>query len=46
MGAVQAFAGDPNYAPYGEARQNGSVSRLHVIDNTDLAGMIDYLTKV
>jgi uncharacterized protein (DUF1330 family) len=45
MEAVQAFAGDPDYAPYAEARQNGSVSRLHVIDNTDLAGMIDYLPK-
>jgi len=45
MEAVQAFAGDPDYAPHAEARQNGSVSRLHVIDNTDLAGMIDYLSK-
>jgi uncharacterized protein (DUF1330 family) len=45
MEAVQAFAGDPDYAPYAEARQNGSVSRLHVIDDTDLAGMIDYLPK-
>ena len=45
MEAVQAFAGDPDYAPYAEARQNGSVSRLHVICNTDLAGMIDYLPK-
>jgi uncharacterized protein (DUF1330 family) len=45
MEAVQAFAADPDYAPYAEARQNGSVSRLHVIDNTDLAGMIDYLPK-
>ena len=45
MKAVQAFAGDPDYAPYAEARQAGSVSRLHVIDNTDLAGMIDYLPK-
>jgi uncharacterized protein (DUF1330 family) len=45
MEAVQAFAADPVYAPYAEARQNGSVSRLHVIDNTDLAGMIDYLPK-
>lgn len=45
MEAVQAFAGDPEYAPYAEARQKGSVSRLHVIDDTDLAGGIPYLAK-
>ena len=45
MEAVQSFAQDPDYAPYGEARQKGSVSRLHVIDDTDLAGAIPYLEK-
>ena len=45
MEAVQAFASDPEYAPYAEARQAGSVSRLHVIDDTDVAGTIPYLTK-
>ncbi|MCK4866836.1 MAG: DUF1330 domain-containing protein [Alphaproteobacteria bacterium] len=45
MEAVQAFAGDPDYAPYGKARQAGSVSRFHVIDNTDVAGTIPYLPK-
>jgi len=45
MEAVQAFAGSPEYAPYGEARQAGSVSRLRVIDDTDLAGAIPYLPK-
>jgi uncharacterized protein (DUF1330 family) len=45
MEAVQAFAGDPAYAPYAEARQAGSVSRLHVLDDTDVAGTIDYLPK-
>lgn len=45
MDAVQAFAGDPEYAPFAEARQAGSVSRLHVIDDTDLAGTIPYLAK-
>jgi len=45
MAAVQAFAEDPDYAPYAEARQKGSVTRLHVIDNTDVAGTIDYLPK-
>lgn len=45
MEAVQAFAGDPEYAPYGAARQAGSVSRLHVIDDKDAAGTIPYLSK-
>ena len=45
MEAVRAFAADPEYAPYGEARQKGSISRLHVIDDTDLAGTIPYLPK-
>lgn len=45
MEAVQAFAADPDYAPYGEARQKGSIGRLHVIDDTDLAGAIPYLPK-
>jgi uncharacterized protein (DUF1330 family) len=45
MEAVQAFAGDPAFAPYAEARQAGSISRLHVIDDTDVAGTIPYLPK-
>jgi uncharacterized protein (DUF1330 family) len=45
MDAVQAFANDPEYAPYGKARRDGSVSRLHVIDDTDVAGAIPYLPK-
>jgi uncharacterized protein (DUF1330 family) len=45
MEAVQAFVGDPEYAPYGEARQKGSVSGLHVIDDADLAGTLPYLPK-
>lgn len=45
MEAVQAFASDPDYAPYAEARQAGSISRLHVLDDTDVAGTIPYLTK-
>ena len=43
--ALQAFAGDPDYAPYGQARQAGSVSTFHVIDDTDAAGTIPYLPK-
>ena len=45
MEAVQAFASDPTYAKYLQARQAGSISRLHVIDDTDVAGTIPYLPK-
>ena len=41
--ALDAFAADPDYAPYGKARQAGSVSNFHVIDDTDIAGAIPYL---
>jgi uncharacterized protein (DUF1330 family) len=43
--AVQAFMADPAYAGYAKARQDGSVSALHVIDDTDAAGTISYLGK-
>jgi len=43
--AVQAFANDPAYAEYSQARQAGSISRFHVIDDTDVAGTIPYLPK-
>lgn len=43
--SVKAFATDAAYAPYGEARGKGSVSRLQMIDDTDLAGTIPYLNK-
>lgn len=43
--AVTAFANDPEYAPFAEARKAGSVSNFHVIDDTDLAGGIPYLPK-
>ena len=43
--AVQAFVNDPAYAEYGEARRAGSVSRFHVIDDTDVAGTIPYLPR-
>ena len=45
MESVQAFASDTEYAPYGEARRAGSISRFHVIDDTDVAGTIPYLPK-
>lgn len=41
--ALNAFAADPEYAPYGKARQAGSVSNFHAIDDTDIAGAIPYL---
>lgn len=45
MEAVQAFATDADYAPHGEARKAGSISRLTAIDGTDVAGTIPYLPK-
>ncbi len=44
-GALQSFLDDPDYAPYGAARKRGSVSRFHVIDDSDVAGTIPYLPK-
>ena len=41
--ALDGFAADPDYAPYGRARQTGSVSNFQVIDDTDIAGAIPYL---
>ena len=43
--AAQAFATDPEYLPFGEARKAGSISNFHLIDDTDLAGGIPYLPK-
>jgi uncharacterized protein (DUF1330 family) len=43
--AAKAFANDPDYAPFGKARKEGSVSTLLLIDDTDLAGAIPYLPK-
>ena len=43
--AFEAFAGDVDYSPYAEARQAGSVSRFHVLDRSDLAGTIPYLSN-
>ena len=42
--ALDGCATDPEYAPYGQARQAGSVSNFRVIDDTDIAGTIPYLT--
>ena len=43
--AVESFMADPEYAPYAAARRAGSESRFQMIDATDLAGTIPYLTK-
>lgn len=42
--ALDGFAADPAYAPHGQARRAGSVSTFRVIDDTDIAGTIPYLT--
>ena len=42
--AAQAFVDDPEYTRFGQARRDGSVSRLNLIDDTDVAGSIPYLT--
>lgn len=41
--AINRFASDSEYAPYGEARRAGSISNFRVIDDTDVAGTIPYL---
>ena len=45
MDEVRAFAEDPAYAKFGEARRAGSVGTFRVIDDTDAAGTIPYLPK-
>jgi uncharacterized protein (DUF1330 family) len=41
--ALENFAGDPEYAPFGKARRAGSISNFHMIDDSDIAGAIPYL---
>lgn len=41
--ALDSFVSDPEYAPYSQARQAGSVSKFQFIDDTDIAGAIPYL---
>ena len=41
--ALDNFVLDPEYAPFGQARQAGGVSNFHVIDDTDIVGSIPYL---
>jgi len=42
---AQDFVADPTYAPYLRARRGGSQSRFQLIDDTDVAGTIPYLSK-
>ncbi|MDS9467778.1 DUF1330 domain-containing protein [Paracoccus sp. MBLB3053] len=42
---AMSFVNDPEYAPFGKARQDGSVSHFRLIDDTDIAGAIPYLAK-
>lgn len=42
--AVEAFANDPDYLPFATARQAGSESRFQLIDDSDIAGTISYLS--
>jgi len=41
--ALENFGNDPEYAPFGTARRAGSISNFHMIDDSDIAGMIPYL---
>lgn len=43
--AARAFAADPRYAPFAQARRRGSDSLLRLVDDTDLAGTIAYLPR-
>lgn len=43
--AANDFATDPKYVPFAAARRRGSDSRLQLIDDTDLAGTIPYLSR-
>ena len=45
MQAAEDFLNDPDYAAFARSRRSGSDSRLHLIDDTDIAGTIDYLPK-
>jgi len=45
MAAAHAFVDDPEYAPFKQARQAGTQTRIRIIDNSDLAGGVPYLPK-
>jgi uncharacterized protein (DUF1330 family) len=39
------FVADPAYTPHLKARRDGSESRFQLIDDSDVAGTISYLSK-
>lgn len=43
--AAAGFVNDPEYAPFAAARRKGSESRFVLIDDTDIAGTIPYLSR-
>jgi len=43
--SLEPFIAKPDDAPYAKAFQDGSVSRVQVIDDTDLAGAISCQSK-
>jgi uncharacterized protein (DUF1330 family) len=45
MDDAQAFLNDPDYEEHRKSRMKGSISNLHLIDDTDAAGTIPYLKK-
>ena len=45
MEALESFLNDPEYAEFRQSRIKGSISNLHVIDDSDAAGSIPYLKK-
>ncbi|MCV6592263.1 MAG: DUF1330 domain-containing protein [Silicimonas sp.] len=42
--ALASFLADPDYAPLAAARQAGSLSSFRMVDESDVAGTIPYLT--
>lgn len=42
--SVKAFATDTEYVPPGKARQEGAINSFQLIDGTDAAGTIPYLS--
>ena len=45
MAGLHAFINDPEYKAFRESRIKGSISNLHVIDDSDAANTIPYLPK-
>ena len=43
--ALKNFLSDPKYESFAAARKEGSESRFQLIDDTDLAETITYLSK-